>query len=96
MFRLSLLALGIVLLAIAAWLLAIGQKWPGIYVLVQGALITLAMVWEPWRYRRRIVDAPPQGFTRTEERFEDPGSGRTVTVYVKSATGERAYVADKQ
>ena len=95
MFRTILLVVGLVLLAISAGLYSVGEKIPALYVFIQGAVLTIAMLWEPWRYRRAILDAPPPGFAPTTERFEDPGSGRSVTVYIKAATGERAYVADK-
>ena len=84
MLRNALLLAGVALLAIGGWLVGQGVKAPGIQALALGGLLTLAMLFEPWRYRRRIVDAAPPGFTRTEERFEDPGSGRNVTVYVKA------------
>ena len=34
------------------------------------------------------------GWVRTTERFVDDKTGKTVTVYVKPLTGERAYVAE--
>jgi len=95
MLRTVLLVIGLILLAVAAGLYSAGEKVPALYVFAQGALLTIAMLWEPWRYRRAIVDSPPPGFTPTAERYEDPSSGRHVTVYIKAATGERAYVAEK-
>ena len=66
------------------------------FCLVWGAILVFGIVYERVAYKT-IVDKVPdgKGWTRTAERFVDPKSGRTVTVYVKPLTGERAYVAEQ-
>lgn len=84
----TLLATGLVALLYAAWPIAI-------FCLVWGGIIVFGIVYERYAYKK-ILDRIPEGkgWTRTAERFVDPGTGKTVTVYVKSFTGERAYVAE--
>lgn len=70
------------------------QAWgPAIVLMVWGAILTGGILYERYAYKK-IVDKIPEGkgWTRTNERFVD--DGRTVTVYVKPLTGERAYVAE--
>ncbi len=84
-----LVATGLVALVNAAWTFAT-------FCLVWGAILVFGIVYERTAYKK-ILDRIPdgKGWTRTNERFVDPGTGKTVTVYVKSFTGERAYVAEK-
>ncbi len=84
----TLLATGLVALFAAAWPIAI-------FCLVWGAIIVFGIVYERYAYKK-ILDRIPEGkgWSRTPERFVDPQTGKTVTVYVKSFTGERAYVAE--
>ena len=69
---------------------------PSIVLMVWGAILVAGILYERYAYKK-IVDVPPtgKGWTRTNERFVDDKSGRTITVYVKPITGERAYVAEK-
>ncbi|MFO1058793.1 MAG: hypothetical protein U1E53_17720 [Dongiaceae bacterium] len=57
--------------------------------------MVLVMICERIAYKR-VADRAPSGpgWQRTRERFIDDATGRTVTVYVKPRTGERAYVAE--
>ena len=73
-----------------------GAAGPGIVSLVWGAVLVFGIVYERYAYKT-IVDKVPAGtgWTRTAERFIDDKTGRTVTVYVKPFTGERAYVAEQ-
>ncbi len=65
--------------------------------------LTLAATEDPGKGRTVVVtgvddrDKVPAGtgWKRTSERFIDDKSGRTITVYVKPFTGERAYVAEQ-
>jgi hypothetical protein len=67
----------------------------GIPVAVWGAIFVFGIVYERYAYKTVVDKAPAgKGWTRTNERFVDPKSGRTVTVFVKPLTGERAYVAE--
>lgn len=63
-------------------------------LIVWGAMLVFGILYERYVYKT-ILDAVPagKGWVRTPERFVDPKSGRTVTVFVKPLTGERAYVA---
>ncbi len=71
-----------------------GYRGPGIVALVWGAILVFGIVYEHYYYKK-IVDRPPgTDWLRTTERFVDTKSGKTVTVYVKPITGERAYVAE--
>jgi hypothetical protein len=66
----------------------------GIVALVWGAILAIGIVYEHYSYKK-IVDRPPgPDWQRTTERFVDNKSGKTVTVYLKPITGERAYVAE--
>lgn len=64
------------------------------FCLVWGAILVFGIIYERYAYKT-IVDKVPdgKGWIRTAERFIDDKSGRTITVFVKSLTGERAYVA---
>lgn len=59
-------------------------------VAIWGSVVAVAVLVERWRYRAR--DAGTSGeWQRTEERFVDPESGRTVQVLYHPRTGERRY-----
>lgn len=72
------------------------QAWgPAAVMMVWGAILVAGILYERYSYKT-IVDKIPEGknWNRTNERFVDDKTGRTVTVYVKPLTGERAYVAE--
>lgn len=73
-----------------------GAWAPASFCIVWGAIFVFGIVYERYVYKN-IVDVPPtgKGWTRSNERFVDDKSGRTITVYVKPITGERAYVAEQ-
>lgn len=95
MLRNILLALGACLMAAGIVLLTLGVIGPAIICLVWGAIFVFGIVYERVAYKT-VVDKPPSGpgWVRTTERFVDDKTGKTITVYVKPLTGERAYVAE--
>jgi hypothetical protein len=59
-----------------------------------GVLLVIGTVFERVVYKKTLSLSPGPGWTRTTERFVDDQTGRTVTVYIQPATGERAYVQE--
>ncbi|MGC1303273.1 MAG: hypothetical protein WA840_12960 [Caulobacteraceae bacterium] len=80
-------------LAVVAALLLFGLIVPGLFVLgFWAAVAAIGLVFERFRYKP-VVDAPlGPGWEPTQERFVDPSTGETLTVYYRAETGERAYV----
>jgi hypothetical protein len=88
--------------------LGIGQWAGGLWAIVAGAIVVVAVVLERSRYQsaaaERSADAPGPGggehsrpvapFRATGELFVDPTSGARLRVYVNPATGERRYYAE--
>ena len=80
----------------------------GIWSMVAGAVLLLAVAFERSRYRseaaERSAAAPGPGggetsvpgapFRSTDEVFVDPTSGHRLRVYLNPATGERRYHAE--
>jgi len=95
MLRNIVLALGASMFAVGLVGLTLGQFVPGIVGMVWGAILAFGIIYERYAYKK-IVDRLPAGtgWVRTTERFVDDKTGKTVTVYVKPMTGERAYVAE--
>ena len=95
MLRNILLVLGGTL--IAAGLVAMfGGFFPGSLIAVfWGAVLVFGILYERYVYKT-VVDKPPVGknWARTSERFVDDKTGKTLTVYYNTLTGERAYVAE--
>ena len=60
---------------------------------VPGLVLLFALVVERWRYKPVTGRPPGAGWVATKERFVDPESGKSVTVFYQPATGERRYVA---
>jgi hypothetical protein len=56
-------------------------------------LLLIGVLFERYRYQRLLTHAPGAGWQATDERFIDPETGKTVTVFFNAATGERRYVA---
>jgi len=97
--RMSVLRTLVVLVALAIMatggrLLIEGLRAPGFYLLAVGALIFAGTLFERWRYRATLAQAPP-AWQRTGERFVDPESGRTLSVFYDPASGERRYVYEE-
>ena len=84
---LSGLAFGVVV--VADWMLGRVCIAPTIAT----GLLLIGAVFERYRYQRLLTRAPGAGWQATEERFIDPETGKTVTVFFNAATGERRYVA---
>ena len=96
MLRNAVLGLGGALLAAGLVALIGGAFAPAALCLVWGAILVFGIIYERVAYKT-IVDKAPAGtgWTRTSERFIDDKTGKTITVYVKPFTGERAYVAER-
>ncbi len=90
MLRLFLLLVGAVMFAVglSARLAGHPQATP---MGVIGAVVVLAVLIERWRYRPPVRDGGGE-WVRTDERFIDPGSGRSMDVLFNPHTGERRYV----
>ncbi len=83
----------------------------GIWLVLIGAVLLLAVAFERSRYRgehaERTADIPGPGggepldarleprFRRTDEIFEDPSSHRRMRVWQDARTGERRYRAEE-
>jgi hypothetical protein len=69
-------------------LLSLGALGIGAFCLIIGA--------DPPAFTFLIWGAilPGAGWERTSERFVDPDSGKTVTVYLQPGSGERQYVEE--
>lgn len=74
-------------------LLAAGEP-SGFALIIFGGLVLMGTLYERIYYKRTEGKAPGARFQRTAERFVDDETGKTVTVWIDPATGERAYIAD--
>ena len=92
MFRAALLVPGVLLLA--GGVIATTMGCPLIPLIVFGAVLVLAALFERYVYKPIRSDAPGPDWQRTAEQFIDPRSGRTVTVYFNPRSGERRYVGE--
>jgi hypothetical protein len=92
--RLVLFLVGGILLA-AAGFSAIARCNIGVVLrlAVPGLILLFALAVERWRYKPVTTRRPGPEWVSTNERFIDPESGETVTVYYQPSTGERRYVA---
>ena len=109
--RLILGLIGIVCFAAGLAVIAFGgpAAVAGIWPLLIGAVILVAIVLERTRYRSEAAErtAAPSGpgggepgppsarFERTDERFRDPTSGQLMRVFIDPKTCERRYVAEQ-
>jgi hypothetical protein len=94
MLRSVLVLLSLGTLGIGAFCLLVGADPPAYTLLIWGAILLGAIAYERFRYKPLTGAAPGAGWQRTSERFVDPDSGRTVTVYVQPGSGERQYVEE--
>lgn len=93
MLRNILLALGALIFAFGLVVLAKG--YPGSFApLLIGGLIVVGTLFERVIYKRERHKPPGPEWSRTTERFVDPQTGATLTIYEHPATGERAYVKE--
>ena len=81
-------------LALGGLCLVMGVDPPAYTLLIWGAILLAAILYERFRYKPLVNAAPGAGWQRTSERFVDPDSGKTVTVYMQPGSGERQYVED--
>ncbi len=86
--------IGVGLLMMAGGLAALfyGGAAPALVFAFEGLVIVIGVAFERATYK--AIEARPlgAGWTRTPERFVDDASGKMVTVYVQTKTGERKYV----
>ena len=64
----------------------------GIWLLVVGLVVVLAVAFERRRYKPILDVAPGPGWVPTGERFVDEETGAVVVVHYNARTGQRAYV----
>lgn len=64
-----------------------------LHLAVPGSILLFGLLVERWRYKPLSSASPGADWVPTNERFDDPESGRLVTVFYKPSTGERRYVA---
>ena len=94
MLRSVLVFLALAALALGALCLVVGRDPPAYTLLIWGTVLLAAILYERFRYKPLANVAPGAGWQRTDERFVDPDSGKTVTVYLQPASGERQYVEE--
>ena len=92
MLRAVLFAIGLLLLIAA--LAATLAGYPAVPLAASGAILTLALLLERYVYKPIRSGLPGPGWEQTAERFIDPKSGQSVTVYFNPRTGERRYIGD--
>ncbi|HEX3429775.1 MAG TPA: hypothetical protein VHT03_02720 [Rhizomicrobium sp.] len=94
MLRSALLFLALAAMALGALCLVVGADPPAFTLFIWGAILLAAIVYERFRYKPLATASPGAGWQRTNERFVDPDSGKTVTVYLQPGSGERQYVEE--
>lgn len=94
MLRNVLLIVSLAVLALGVVFLLLRIPSPAYTLLIWGAILFAAVVYERFRYKPLENRSPGPGWERTSERFVDAESGKTVTVYVEPKTGERQYVEE--
>ena len=92
MLRKILVAVGILLLLIAAGCVAVGFYPILPHLLILGLMLSAGIVWERWQYKSPQAGAPDPQWRATGERFVDPQSGKTLEVYFDPRNGESHYV----
>lgn len=96
MLRAALFVVSAILLAAAGWSVIAGCDLGIVLRLATPGLVLLfGLVVERWRYKRVTTRRPEPDWVSTNERFVDPESGETVTVFYQPSTGERRYVAGR-
>jgi hypothetical protein len=94
--RLVIGAVGALLLAIGLVLLASGglMTWPGIQLIVIGAIGVVIALFERLRYGPQPRSADGE-LRPTDERFIDPTTGQRTRVWIDPKSGERTYRAEE-
>jgi hypothetical protein len=90
MLRAVLFAIGVVLLIAASAAAFAGCRTVPLAAI--GAILTLAVLFERYIYKPIRPEPPGPGWEQTTERFIDPRTGLSITVYFNPRTGERRYV----
>jgi hypothetical protein len=91
MLRTAVLIMGVVLMALGVGVFLSGVHGPGVQAFLGGAVLTLAVLFERWRYRNGGSSGGGK-WEPTGERFVDPQSGREMEVLYDARSGERRYV----
>ena len=88
------LAFGLAVILLAAGV--IGAAWHPqmIPAGLLGFLMLAGLMFERYVYKPVGTAQPGLDWERTAERFVDPGTGQTVTVWYHPGRGERRYVAE--
>ena len=94
MLRTLLLWLGVIALLCSALTALSGNYAAALWLLVNGLIFTLGIVFERWRYKPTRSPQAAKG-APTGERFIDPRSGELMEVYYDASSGERSYVQVK-
>jgi hypothetical protein len=63
------------------------------YLALQGLVVGVAVIFERGRYQSKV--SPGQDWETTHEKFQDPTTGKWMTVRYNKRTGERDYVESK-
>jgi hypothetical protein len=63
-----------------------------VWLSVIGVALVAGILFERGRYKPAEATRPDADWVATDERFVDPASGETVTVFYRPSTGERRYV----
>ena len=90
MLRRFVIALGVAGLLAGSVCLLLRLLVPAIYLFIEGGILIIAVLFEPWRYLRP-VNRNQGHWQATGERFVDPSSGKLVEVFYNPETGERDY-----
>ena len=86
---------GIGVSLLGAAVVAVLARWPVpliIWLALMGLVLTAGILFERGRYKPAAPRPPGPEWVATDERFVDPASGETVTVFYQPATGERRYI----
>lgn len=88
-----LFGIGLFLLAAAIVAALVGCPVPLVaWLALIGLALTAGIAFERGRYKPAAPGRPGPDWVATDERFVDPASGETVTVFYQPTTGERRYV----
>ncbi|WP_051710924.1 hypothetical protein [Andreprevotia chitinilytica] len=93
MLRIALLCFALLLTVAGAYLCVVESRH-ALPMLIWGAILSAAVLFERWRYRQKHQPGPGE-WQETAERFEDPESGQLMQVLFNPKTGERRYVPVK-
>lgn len=89
--RLLALAIGLIFIAISIGIHARGGDRPAVIMAaVYGIVMVAGVIFDRGRYGQR-TRTPDPGWERTDEKFNDPVSGKPVEVWFNPGTGARDY-----